>query len=76
MGDLVADPPGAPFDDQASRRGFDLENCGGRPWHIYGADPMLGFRPGDTGKAAALAGLSDEQIGNEIFTFVQTIRKN
>lgn len=28
------------------------------------------------GKAAALAGLSDEQIGNEIFTFVQTIRKN
>lgn len=28
------------------------------------------------GKAAALAGLSDEQIGNEIFNFVQTIRKN
>ena len=28
------------------------------------------------GKAAALAGLSDEQIGNEIFNFVQTIRKD
>lgn len=28
------------------------------------------------GKAAALAGMSDEQIENEIFAFVQKIRKN
>jgi hypothetical protein len=28
------------------------------------------------GKAAAKAGKSDEEIGNEIFAFVQTIRKN
>ena len=28
------------------------------------------------GKAAALAGKSDDAIGDEIFTFVQTIRKN
>ena len=46
------------------------QRCSGIQINIMDIGAVFKF-----GKAAALAGLSDEQIGNEIFNFVQTIRK-